>query len=113
MRLPRALLLACLVGLPGAALADGAAKAHLCTGCHGNDGQKAAPGQAGIGGRPVAALVAAMQDYQHLRRLNPAMQVLLLSMSDQDINEVAEYFSRAGADSSSTNASGGTGGLAR
>lgn len=76
--------------------AQGAAKAHLCTGCHGVDGMKSAPGAAPIGGRPVGTLVSAMQDYRHLRRLNPAMQVLLLSMTDEDILVVAEYFSSAG-----------------
>lgn len=94
------LILASLAAIPAPALADpgtGAAKAHLCTGCHGADGMRSAPGEAGIGGRPVAALVAAMQDYRHLRRLNPAMQLLLLSMTDQDIQEVAEYFAKAGS----------------
>ncbi|MFA5083252.1 MAG: hypothetical protein WC474_11945 [Hydrogenophilaceae bacterium] len=81
------------------AMADilpGADKAFQCTACHGPDGMKAPPGQLAIGGRPTEALVALLQDYRHLRRINPAMQVLLLNMSDQDIEDVAEYFSLSG-----------------
>lgn len=92
------LCISALLTLPAQAADEqtGAAKAHLCTGCHGSDGMKAAPGAVPIGGRPVVALVSAMQDYRHLRRLNPAMQLLLLSMTDQDILDVAEYFARSG-----------------
>lgn len=98
MRALLPLLTAGLLAAP-AAQADalpGEAKAFQCTACHGPDGMRHAPGQAAIGGRSVEELVAILKDYQHLRRVNPAMQVLLLSMSDQDIENVAEYFSLAG-----------------
>lgn len=93
------LLLAALLAHPLAARADslpGEARAFPCTACHGPDGMKSAPGQPAIGGRPAADLVALLQDYRHLRRVNPAMQVLLLSMSEQEVEDVAEYFSLAG-----------------
>jgi cytochrome c553 len=57
---------------------------------------KSAPGQPAIGGRPVDSLFSMLQDYRHLRRINPAMQVLLFGMSDRDVADVAEYFSLSG-----------------
>jgi cytochrome c553 len=99
MKTALSLLLAGLLAWPVAAPADslpGEAKAFPCTACHGADGMKSAPGQPAIGGRPAEALVALLQDYRHLRRINPAMQILLLPMSDQDVEDVAEYFSLAG-----------------
>jgi cytochrome c553 len=96
---PALFLLAALSAAAFPAQADilpGEAKALHCTSCHGTDGMKSAPGQPAIGGRPTEALVAILHDYKHLRRINPAMQVLLLSMSKQDIEDVAEYFSLSG-----------------
>ncbi|NTV97175.1 MAG: c-type cytochrome [Thiobacillus sp.] len=98
MKAPLTFLLAGLLAAPGV-LADtlpGADKAFQCTACHGPDGMKHAPGQPAIGGRSSAELTAILQDYQHLRRINPAMQILLLPMSDQDLENVAEYFSLVG-----------------
>lgn len=92
-------LLIGLLALPALTLADrlpGEAKALYCTSCHGQQGMKSAPGQPAIGGRPAQELVAVLHDYQRLRRFNPAMQMLLLSMSEQDVVDVAEYFSQAG-----------------
>ncbi|MDD3530680.1 MAG: hypothetical protein PHS77_12460 [Gallionellaceae bacterium] len=93
------LLLAALLALPLAVRADqlpGEAKAFKCTGCHGPAGMKSAPGQPAIGGRPAEDLVAILLDYQRLRRINPAMQALLLGMDDADLEDVAEFFSLAG-----------------
>lgn len=101
MRTPLSLLLAASLGLPLAAKADplpGEAKAFKCTGCHGPTGMKSAPGQPVIGGRPAEALVAILHDYQRLRRLNPAMQALLLGLDDADLEDIAEYFSLAGGE---------------
>ncbi|TCJ11508.1 hypothetical protein EZJ19_15700 [Parasulfuritortus cantonensis] len=83
----------------GAARADilpGETKAFQCTACHGPTGMRHAPGQAAIGGRSAEELAAILRDYRHLRRINPAMQVLLLPMSEQDVDDVAEYFSLVG-----------------
>lgn len=102
MKAPLPFLLAGLLASP-AAMADilpGADKAFQCTACHGPDGMRAPPGQLAIGGRPAEVLVTILQDYRHLRRINPAMQVLLLNMSDQDIEDVADYFSLSGTTTS-------------
>lgn len=99
MKRPLPFVLTILLSTPLVAGADtlpGEAKAFQCTACHGPEGMKAAPGQPAIGGRPAEELVAILQDYQHLRRINPAMQVLLLGMSDEDVEDVADYFSLTG-----------------
>lgn len=93
------LLMAALLALPLAARADqlpGEAKAFKCTGCHGPAGMKSAPGQPAIGGRPAEDLVDLLEDYRQLRRINPAMQALLLGMERQDIEDIAEFFSLSG-----------------
>lgn len=92
-------LFAGLLAVSSAALADvlpGEAKAFPCTSCHGPDGMKHAPGEAAIGGRSEAELIAILNDYRQLRRVNPAMQALLLSLNERDIADIAEYFSLSG-----------------
>lgn len=105
MKLALPLLLAGLTATAFAAQADtlpGEAKSFPCTACHGPEGMKAAPGQPAIGGRPAEDLIAILRDYQHLRRINPAMQVLLLGMSDEDVEDVADYFSLTGKTTTAT-----------
>lgn len=85
--------------LPVAAdMLPGEAKAYGCIGCHGADGMKSAPGQPAIGGRPAEALLALLHDYRALRRINPPMQFLVLNMTEDDLENVAEYFSLIGSD---------------
>ena len=57
---------------------------------------KSAPGQPTIGGRPVDEIKAILHDYQTLSRINPAMLALLIGMTEQDLEDVAEYFSISG-----------------
>lgn len=76
--------------------AMGQAKSYACTACHGADGLKQAPGQPTLGGRPTETLMAAMHDIRAGRRLHPYMQILLLTMSEQDMADIASHF--AGVD---------------
>jgi cytochrome c553 len=89
---------ALLFAAPQVATADelSPGKAYTCTSCHGADGMKSAPGQPAIGGRSTEELVTILQAYRHLNRVNPAMQLLLLSMNETEIRDVAQYFSQAG-----------------
>ncbi|GEM_PF-4486685 len=99
-RFPKTLLLALsLASLIHGASADqlpGEAKAFQCTGCHGPHGMKSAPGQPAIGGRDPDEILALLKDYQSLHRINPAMLALLIGLRDEDLEDIAEYFSLVG-----------------
>ncbi len=74
----------------------GQGKAYPCTACHGADGLKQAPGQPLIGGRPAGQLLAAMHDFRSLKRFHPYMQILLLSMTEKDMEDIAAYYAGVG-----------------
>lgn len=76
----------------------GADKARYCISCHGENGLKSAPTQPAIGGRSAADLIVLLDEYRHLRRFNPAMQMLLVGMNDTDLADIADYFAIAGMD---------------
>lgn len=105
----RALLIASsLLFLPAAPASaetgDGAKLAYTCTACHGRFGQKQAPGQPVIGGRDYFELLAAMASFRGTKRIHPAMSVMMLSLDEVQMAEIAEYF--ANVDPARLNPSG-------
>lgn len=76
----------------GGDAAAGQIKASGCAGCHGADG-------AGIGDNPSLAgldyegLVSSMASYRSKDREDMMMNMLFASMSDEDIADLAAYFS--------------------
>lgn len=68
------------------------AQAHTCIACHGEYGQKEAPGQPRIGGRDYYELLAAMASYRTVQRFHPAMTTLMLSLDEAGMSAAAEYF---------------------
>lgn len=73
---------------------DGRALAYTCSACHGQHGQKSAPGMPVIGGRDAHELLAAMARFRTGKRLHPAMNVMMLSLDEAAMVEIAEYFAR-------------------
>jgi len=82
--------------LPGADLEAGRILAYTCQGCHGISGYKNAyPNYRvpKIGGQSAAYLVEALTGYRQGTRQHPTMQAQSLSLSPQQIENVAAYLS--------------------
>jgi cytochrome c553 len=71
----------------------GAAKAMMCQACHGLDGLSKTPDAPNIAGQTEPYLVMQLQAYKTGLRKNDAMSVVAPSLSDQDIEDLAAYFS--------------------
>jgi cytochrome c553 len=71
----------------------GRAKALMCQACHGLDGLSKVPDAPNIAGQTEPYIVAQLQAYKSGARKNDAMSVVAPSLSDQDIEDLAAYFS--------------------
>ena len=71
----------------------GRAKALMCQACHGLDGLSKVPDAPNIAGQIEPYLVAQLQAFKSGVRNNEAMSVVIKSLSDQDIEDLAAYFS--------------------
>ena len=71
----------------------GGAKAMMCQACHGLDGLSKTPDAPNIAGQTEPYLVAQLQAYKSGLRKNDAMSVVTPPLSDQDIEDLAAYFS--------------------
>ena len=94
------LSIACaLLASPAAAQGNaerGAKLAYTCQGCHGIEGYRNAYPSYRVpklGGQKAAYLVAALQGYRDGSREHPTMQAQASSMSDEDMQDLAAYFS--------------------
>ncbi|NYT66230.1 c-type cytochrome [Alcaligenaceae bacterium] len=72
-------------------------KISMCIGCHGIKGYKASFPEVYhvpmIAGQNADYLVAALKDYASGARSFPSMEVIAQSLSDQDIADLAAYYS--------------------
>lgn len=74
----------------------GRLKAQTCMGCHGAPGMRNAyPGYRvpKLGGQHPEYLVAALKNYQQELRSHPTMQAQAADLSEQDMADIAAYFS--------------------
>lgn len=81
-----------------AALAAGDAtagqqKAAACAACHGADGNSANGEWPKLAGQNTVYLVKQLQDFKAGRRANPIMSGMAAPLSDQDMEDIAAYFS--------------------
>jgi cytochrome c553 len=65
----------------------------LCTSCHGQNGVAIASMYPSLAGQHEDYLVRAMDEYQKGGRKNPIMKQMLATVKDEDIREIAHYFS--------------------
>ena len=72
----------------------GRAKAAKCKQCHGLDGLGKLPIYPNIAGQSAVYLAAQLRDYRDDRRQNDMMSFITKELSDADIDDLAEYFSR-------------------
>ena len=105
-----ATLLAAVLALPGLALAQsvalagdaaaGAKKNTMCSGCHGILGWRTAYPEVykvpKIGGQHGPYIIKALQAYKSGERSHPSMRAIAASLSEQDMADLAAYYS-AGA----------------
>ncbi len=81
-----------LVGDPKA----GQAKSGVCTACHNADGNATVPAWPKIAGQPVRYLIEQLKEYRKGdkgARFNPVMFGIVQSLTDQDIADLAAFFS--------------------
>ncbi len=71
----------------------GKALAQTCQACHGADGNSTAPIYPRLAGQYPDYLARALQEYRDGERVNPIMAVYVEKLSDQDIRDLAAYFS--------------------
>lgn len=77
------------------------AKMSMCVGCHGIPGYRTAFPDVypvpKLGGQHAAYLVRALHAYRDGERSHPTMRAIAASLSDQDIADLAAYYSAAAA----------------
>lgn len=88
-----------LAALSGAASAQSAHdKVSMCVGCHGIPGYHTAFPKVyhvpKIGGQNPAYIANALKAYRAGDRWHPSMRGIAASLSDQDIEQLAEYYGR-------------------
>jgi len=84
------------VPLTVAARGDAAAgqeKAKVCEACHGTTGKSVDPNYPNIGGQHKDYLEKALKDYRSGRRPNVIMAGMASALSDQDIEDLAAWYS--------------------
>jgi cytochrome c553 len=81
--------------------AAGAEKNSMCAGCHGIPGYKTAFPEVysvpKIGGQHAAYIVKALQAYKSGERTHPSMRAIAATLSEQDMADLAAYYSSAQA----------------
>ena len=67
---------------------------QVCAACHGPEGNKpSAPDQPILAGQHYDFLVKALSDYKSGKRTNPIMKSFASTLSKQDIEDLAAWFS--------------------
>jgi cytochrome c553 len=89
-----AALLASTASAGAADMQAGAAKAkEVCQACHGLDGNSKVPDYPKLGGQRPDYLAKALRDYKSGARKNAIMAGFASTLSSQDIENVAAYYS--------------------
>ena len=90
----------CTSAAAGDAVA-GRKKAVQCATCHGLDGKAKLPEAPNLAGQSEQYLVIALNDYKSGERKNEMMSLVAPTLGDQDIADLAAYFSSLGNGSTS------------
>src|ERR1700675_3337864 len=77
--------------------AHGQARAQMCEGCHGIADYRTAYPEVyavpKIGGQQAAYIVKTLEDYKKGARKHPTMRGIAATLSDQDMADLASYYS--------------------
>jgi cytochrome c553 len=71
----------------------GKAKSVTCQACHGVDGKSIAPEYPNLAGQYASYMEKALRDYRDGRRTNVIMAPMAAGLSDQDIADLAAWYS--------------------
>jgi cytochrome c553 len=86
---------------PSGNAAAGANKTQMCAGCHGIPGWRTAYPEVykvpKIGGQHAAYIVKALTEYKSGERTHPSMRAIAASLSEQDMADLAAYYSAGAA----------------
>lgn len=77
----------------GGSAENGKALAATCAACHGADGQSTIDANPKLAGQHESYLVQALRSYRDGSRTNPIMAGFAAGLSDQDIKDLAAWFS--------------------
>ncbi|MCH9826474.1 MAG: cytochrome c4 [Gammaproteobacteria bacterium] len=75
----------------------GADKAGTCQACHGEAGHSVVPSFPALAGLPQSYLYFQLEEYKSGRRIDPVMSAQAQGLSEQDMLDLAAYFSTQGA----------------
>jgi cytochrome c553 len=91
----RLILLFAAVAAASPAFAQTAAeKAVACAACHGTDGNSPAPQFPSLAGQTARYLYLQLKDFKEGRRKDPLMSPMAANLSKQDMQDLADYFSK-------------------
>ena len=93
-------VLALMLPLTASAAGDakaGEGKSGLCAGCHGPNGISSNPAWPNLAGQKEAYLVKQIRDYRDGNRQDPMMAPMVMSLTDQDIEDLAAFYSSQAA----------------
>jgi cytochrome c553 len=85
--------LAVTEGLGAGNVAVGRQKALMCQTCHGLDGKAKIPEAPNLAGQSEIYLVKALKDYRSGARKNDMMSLVVPTLKDNDMDDLAAYFS--------------------
>ncbi len=71
----------------------GESKAASCAGCHGSQGVSSIPGFPHLAGQKAGYLVASLKRFKSADTISPVMGPLAKSLSDEDISDLAAFYS--------------------
>ena len=90
---------------PAGDAAKGREKTRMCEGCHGIEGWRTAYPEVyrvpKLGGQHESYILKALQEYKSGDRSHPSMRAIAGSLSDQDMADLAAYFSKGGVQTAS------------
>jgi cytochrome c553 len=89
--------------------AAGAQKNRMCQGCHGIPGYRYVYPDYRVprlGGQHALYIVNALKEYRSKARSNPTMQAIAADLSDQDMQDLAAYYSAKPSNATGTPAGG-------
>ena len=81
------------IAVAGGDAENGKALSATCAACHGADGNSTIPTNPKLAGQYESYLVQALNDYKSKARDNAIMGGFAAALSDQDIKDLAAYFS--------------------
>jgi cytochrome c553 len=71
-----------------------AADAQLCAACHGPEGNSVIPANPSLAGQPAQSISMQLYQFREGNRKDPQMTPMAANLSNREMNELAEYFSK-------------------